>query len=175
MADVCELMKQGIAMAEERQAFYLSDACETANPLAAETFESLAKWEAEHIEFLRSVYDTAEATNSCPMLEGLNAEQRDMVAACADIFAEAQVDAPETVEEDPGLGDAYATAIGMERDAIKFFSGLVDGAQSEIESELYGFMLDQERDKLNLLATTDEYLNDTAYWNFKNEMWIVTG
>ena len=63
----------------------------------------------------------------------------------------------------------------MERDAIKFFSGLVDGAQSEIESELYGFMLDQERDKLNLLATTDEYLNDTAYWNFKNEMWIVTG
>ena len=126
----------------------------------------------EHIGFLRSVYDTAEATNSCPMLEGLNAEHRDMMAVCATIFSDAQADAPESVEEDPGVGDAYAKAMGMQRDAIKFFTDLV---QSESETEVYGFMLDQERDKLNLLATTDEYLNDTAYWNFKNEMWIVTG
>lgn len=175
MADVCELMKQGITMAEERQAFYLSDACETANALAAQTFESLAKWEGEHIEFLRAVYDTAEATDSCPMLEGLNAEQRDMMAACGDIFDAAQVDAPETVEEDPGLGDAYSKAMSMERDAIEFFTGLVNGAQNEAETDLYEFMVGQERDKLNLLATTDEYLNDTAYWNFKQEMWIVTG
>lgn len=175
MADVCEMMKQGIAMAEERQAFYLSDACETANPLAAKTFESLAKWEGEHIEFLRAVYDTAEATNSCPMLEGLNAEQRDMMAVCETIFSDAQAIAPESVEEDAAVDDAYSRAMGMERDAIMFFSGLVDEAQGEAESELYGFMLNQERDKMNLLATTDEYLNDTAYWNFKQEMWIVTG
>ncbi len=175
MADVCELMMKAIAMAEERQAFYQSDACETANALAAKTFESLASWEGEHIELLRSVYDTAEATNSCPMLGGLDATQRDMMAACETIFADATAGLSDDVEEDTSVGGAYAEAMRMERDAIKFFTGLVDEAQNEIESELYGFMLNQERDKLNLLATTEEYLNDTAYWNFKNEMWIVTG
>ncbi len=28
---------------------------------------------------------------------------------------------------------------------------------------------------LNLLATTEEYLNETAYWHFKQEQWIVAG
>lgn len=175
MADVCEMMKQAIAMAEQRQEFYYSDACDSPNPLAANTFESLAAWEDEHIGLLRSVYETAEATNSCPTLEGLNAEQRDMMAACADIFADAQAELSGDLEEDPGLEDAYATAMNMEREAIRFFTGLVDGAQNEAEAELYGFLLEQERGKLNLLATTEEYLNETAYWNFKNEMWIVTG
>ncbi len=175
MADVCDAMKQAISMAEQRQQFYQSDACRSSNPLAAKTFEALAQWEGEHIALLRSIYESAEATNSCPMLESLNAEQRDMMAACAQIFSAAQAELSGEIKPEPALDDAYATAMQLEREAIRFFSGLVDEAQNEVEKELYGFLLSQERDKLNLLATTEEYLNDTAYWNFRNEMWIVTG
>ncbi|MCD6361635.1 MAG: hypothetical protein J7M38_12335 [Armatimonadetes bacterium] len=175
MSDVCENIERAITMAEKRRTLYQGDACRSPNPLAANTFEALARWENEQIRLLRSIYETAEATDSCPVLESLGVEQRDMMAACADIFAEAQTELSGALEPDPKLADIYAQAMSMVREAIRYYTELVDGAQGEVETELYRFLLEQERNKLNLLATTEEYLNDSSYWHFRSEMWIVTG
>ena len=175
MADVCELMQRAIHMAEEREAFYCSDAAKSSNPLAARTFAALAQWEGEHRALLASVYESAEAADSCPMLEALAPQQREMIAECGLIFdaARASLEGEPTCEAT--LLEAYAFAMARQREAINLWSEALAEAQSDAERELYGFLLAQERDKLNLLATTEEYLSDTIYWNFRQEMWIVTG
>jgi len=168
-------MQKAIEMETDAEAFYRESADATPNPLAENTFRALADWEVEHRKLLESVYDSAQATQSCPALTELDAEQIEMIAEAGRIFRQAFEDLKGDLESDPTLDAAYATAMEKERGAIRFYSQQLDGANSDEERDLYGFLATQERDHLNLLATTEEYLNDTKYWNFKNEMWIVTG
>lgn len=173
--DVCEVMQKAIELEVDSERFYTNAAKESSNPLAIRTFEALAEWEVEHERLLRDVFEKAEATQSCPMLTELDAEQVDMMAEAGTIFKSALQDVRDTLAHDPTLTGAYATAMQKERNAIAFYKSQLDEAQTEAESQLYGFLLDQERGHLNLLATTEEYLNDTKYWHFKEEQWIVTG
>jgi len=173
--DVCEVMQKAIEMENESERFYSTAAANASNPLARRTFEALAGWETQHKKLLESVYVTAEATDSCPALEELDAEQIQMIEQAKSIFKGALQDVKGALEPDPTLDDAYATAMAKERGAIEFYKGQLEETTAEAERELYGFLLDQERGHLSLLATTEEYLNDTKYWHFKEEMWMVTG
>lgn len=173
--DVCEVMQTAIEMEQDAQRFYQDAANAATNPLAKRTFEALSSWEVEHETLLRDVYEKAAATDSCPALSELDAEQVDMIAEAETVFKSALEDVAGAVADDPTLDDAYATAMDKERKAIAFYRSQLDEAQSDAETQLYEFLLGQERGHLNLLATTEEYLNDTKYWHFKQEQWIVTG
>jgi len=173
--DVCEVMQTAMDMEEDSRAFYVDAADNATNPLAKRTFEALAEWEVGHKQLLQSVYDEAETTQSCPALTELSAEHVEMMQAAAEIFKSALNDLKGDLGPDASLDDAYVTAMEKERQAIAFYRGQLEETGNENEQELYQFLLDQERGHLNLLATTEEYLNDQDYWNFKQEMWIVTG
>ena len=173
--DVCEVMQKAIQIEEEAEQFYRDAAEETSNPLAEHTFVALADWEVEHKKLLQSVYDAAQANNSCPALTELDAEQVNMVEEAGRLFSQALEDLRGDLATDPTLDAAYATAMEKERRSIRFYQERLDESSTDEERDLFGFLVGQERGHLNLLATTEEYLNDTTYWNFKQEMWIVTG
>jgi len=173
--DVCEVMLEAIELELDSQRFYTDAANQATNPLAKRTFEALAEWEVEHEKLLRDVHRKAEATQSCPALSELDAEQVDMISEAEAIFKTALDDVADTLAHDPTLEGAYATAMEKERKAIAFYRGRLEATDSEAERQLYAFLLGQERAHLNLLATTEEYLTDTKYWHFKQEQWIVTG
>lgn len=173
--DVCEVMQKAIDLEQDSQEFYRSAAEKARNPLAKQAFEALAEWEVEHEKLLRDVHDKAEATDSCPALTELDAEQMDIIQEAKQIFKGALDMVEDTVEEDPTLDDAYSTAMSKERKAIDFYKGQLEETEDEAERHLYQFLLGQERGHLELLATTEEYLNDTKYWHFKEEMWMATG
>ncbi len=174
--DVCEVVRAAMDMEEDARAFYVQAANNATNPLARRTFEALAEWEIEHKKLLQAVYEQAETTRSCPALAELEAEQVEMIRQADGIFKTALADIVDALEPDPTLDAAYATAMDKERRAIAFYREQLEATEVETERDLYRFLLDQERGHhLNLLATTEEYLNDQDYWNFKEEMWIVTG
>jgi len=175
VADVCDVMKTAISMEEDSERFYREAAEKAKNPLAQHTFEALADWEVEHQKLLQDVFDKAEATDSCPMISDLDIEQSDIRKAAKRIFDCALEQVEEAPEEDPELTEAYAAAMAKERAAIEFYKSHIAETDDDNEEQLYEFLLGQERGHLELLATTEEYLNDTTYWNFKQEMWIVTG
>ncbi len=175
VADVCEVMEQAIEMEEDAQHFYQKAANEASNPLAKRTFEALSEWEVEHRKVLQEVFEKAEATGSCPTISELDPEQVAMIEEAEDIFKTALSDVEESVAHDPTLDGAYSTAMEKERKAIRFYQEKLEEADTENERMLYEFLLGQERSHLNLLATTEKYLNDTAYWHFEQEHWIVTG
>ena len=173
--DVCEVMQAAIEMEQDAERFYRDAAAAATNPLAQRTFEALAEWEVEHEKLLRSVYDRAAAAGACPALSELDAEQVDLIAGAEAIFKTALDDVKDTLVPDPTLEGAYTVAMEKERRAIEFYRGRLEETNSDAEKQLYEFLLGQERGHLNLLATTEEYLNDTKYWHFKQEQWIVTG
>lgn len=175
MADICDVMQKAMEMEEDARAFYENAAAEATNPLAEKTFEALAEWEIEHRKLLESVYEEAESTGSCPVLTELEAERVEMVEEAEEIFTTALQQVEDTLSHDPTLEGAYATAMEKEREAIRFYQEQLDATDDENEQMLYEFLLGQERGHLNLLATTEEYLNDTQYWHFREEQWIVTG
>jgi len=175
VADVCDVMKTAISMEEDSERFYRNAAEDADNPLAQNTFEALADWEVEHKKLLQSVFDKAQAADACPALTELDIEQSDVKKAAAMIFDAAR----QQVEGEPAtsevLNRAYAAAMAKERAAIAFYKSQIADTDNENEQELYEFLLGQERGHLELLATTEEYLNDTKYWHFKEEMWMATG
>ena len=175
MADICDVMEQAIEMEEDAQHFYQKAANEATNPLAKRAFEALSEWEVEHRKLLAEVFEKAEATGSCPAITDLDPEQVTMMEEAEAIFKTALSDVEDTLAHDPTLDGAYATAMEKERKAIRFYREKLEQTDDENERMLYEFLIGQERSHLNLLATTEEYLNDTAYWHFDQEQWIVTG
>lgn len=175
VADVCDVMKTAISMEEDSERFYREAAGNAENPLARHTFEALADWEVEHRKLLQQVFDKAEATDSCPALSELDVEQTDVQEAATAIFDAAREQVEREPEPSEELDNAYAAAMAKERAAIEFYRSHIAETDDENERQLYEFLLGQERGHLNLLATTEEYLNDTKYWHFKQEHWIVTG
>lgn len=175
MADVCEVMQQAIEMEEDAQHFYQKAAETSSNPLAKRTFEALSEWEVEHKKLLTEVYNKADATGSCPTIMELDPEQVAIIEEAEEIFKTALSDVEDVLAHDPTLEGAYATAMEKERKAISFYKEHLEATDDDNEKMLYEFLIGQERSHLNLLATTEEYLNDTSYWHFEQEQWIVTG
>lgn len=175
VADVCDVMRTAISMEEDSERFYREAAEDSENPLAQNTFEALADWEVEHRKLLQDVFDRAQATDACPALSDLDIEESDVKKAAAGIFDAAREQVSGEPEASEALNRAYAAAMAKERAAIEFYRSQIADTDNENEVQLYEFLLGQERGHLELLATTEEYLNDTKYWHFKEEMWMATG
>jgi rubrerythrin len=175
VADICDVMRTAISMEEDAERFYREAAEKAENPLAKNTFEALADWEVEHKKLLQDVFEKAEATDSCPAISDLDVQPTDPKKVAKTIFDAAR----EALDDEPvtsaDLDEVYAAAMAKERAAIEFYRSHIAETDDENEEALYTFLLGQERGHLELLATTEEYLNDTKYWHFKEEMWMATG
>jgi len=175
VSHVREIIQEAIQIEKDGEDYYRQVASRTSNPLARHTFDSLADQEAQHREIFRAHYEAMEQEKGWPSLAELGVEPREAVADAENIFKAALADLEGELAEEPGLDEAYAKAMQMERDTIAFYREQLGAAQDHSQRELYEFLIEQERGHLNLLATTEEYLNDTANWHFKEEQWIVTG
>ena len=174
MPDLTEIIQKAIQIETDGEEYYRQVALSTKNPLAKHTFETLADQEVEHREIFEAHYRAMEQEKAWPSLSELGAERRQAIADAEGIFTAALADLQGELLEEAGLDEAYATAMQMERDTINFYREQLEAADDD-QRELYEFLIEQERGHLNILATTEEYLNHTEYWHFKEEQWIVTG
>lgn len=175
MPTPCEIMEEAIQLEKDGEKFYRESAGKTENPLARRTFEWLADEEVEHRRVFETAYAAIEGTDACPAPEELGRDHTAATEAAREIFAQALADVKGELPRDDEVERAYATAMQMERDTITLYADRAREAEDENERKLYELLLAEERDHLNLLVTTEEYLSDTAYWHFKEEQWIVTG
>lgn len=175
MRTPCEIMEEAIQLEKGGEEFYREQAGKAENPLAAKTFEWLADEELKHRQVFETAYAAIQGTDVCPALQDLGHSHTLASEAAREIFEAARADLEDEATSDPQIEQAYATAMRMERETIDLYRRRAEEAEDDNERKLYEFLLVEERDHLNLLATTEEYLNDTAYWYFKEEQWIVTG
>jgi len=175
MRTPCEIMEEAIKLEKDGEEFYREQAGKAENPLAAKTFGWLADEELKHRQVFETAYATVQDTDVCPTPEALGHSHTLASEAVKEIFEAARGDLEGEVTSDPQIGQVYVIAMRMERETIDLYRQRAEEAEDENERKLYEFLLAEERDHLNLLATTEEYLNDPEYWYFKEEQWIVTG
>ncbi len=173
--DVLSVLQQALTKEEQRQAFYEDAAQRSCNPLAQRTFSSLAAWEAEHAGYVRAYYDKMQEgagwpdPSLCGEVCRLAAEDIEQILAAARDAIDGEVTC------DTALTEAYKLAMEGERESIDFYSAELERATDPNARAFYEVLLAAERGHLELLANTEQFLDNTEAWYFDQEQWTVEG
>ena len=161
-----EVVKTAIQLEMDGEKFYLDTASKTSSVLAKGMFESLAKDEQRHIEWIENFSpggNTAESAN------------RELYGRLSHIFAEV----PEDTRMSAALSEddikAIDTAIGMEEKSLEAYEKWANEADSEDVRDLCNALAGQERFHRQVLENTKEYLDRTADWFMQEEQWNFEG
>lgn len=172
---VLVILQQAIVKEEDRQAYYEDAAQRVCHPLAQRTFAALARQEKAHADLVRAYYEKMEAQAGWPDPAECGPQCHIEGGQVSEIFAHARASIDGEVTCGTDLTEAYAIAMQGERDAIAFYKAQFDAATEPNAKAFYGALVDAERGHLQLLASTEEYLNAPEGWFFDEEQWIVEG
>lgn len=173
--DVLVVLQQAIAKEEDRQAYYTDAAQRVCHPLAQKTFYALAEQERQHADHIRAYYEAKKTQAGWPDPSECGEQCRLEGNQVAGIFASARATIDGDVSCTTDLTDIYQIAMQGERDAIAFYKAQADAATDDNARAFYGALVDAERSHLQLLVSTEEYLNEPEGWFFEAEQWIVEG
>jgi len=161
-----EIIQAAVQFENDGKSFYLETARKSANPLVREMFQSLARDEEKHIEWLRSK-SAAEVD--------LAEEGQELYGKLKRIFSEA----PEQVKEAAASAgtdtEAAKTALDMEKKSYEAYKDWAESAQSEEIRDLCGRLAEFEAFHYKLLQNAMEYMQDPASWFTNDEAWIFDG
>jgi rubrerythrin len=173
--DVLVILQQAINKEEDRQAYYEDAAQRVCNPLAQQTFRFLAGEEKKHADYVKSFYAKMQAEKAWPDASLCEEECKLAADDIKAVFAAAREAIEGEVTCDTTVTEAYDLAMQGERDAIEFYKAQFVAATDPNAQQFYGALLAAERMHLQLLAKTQEFLDDTASWYFREEQWLVEG
>ena len=173
--DVLVILQQAINKEEDRQAYYEDASQRACNPLAQQTFGFLAKQEQSHAAYVRSYYEKMEAGADWPDASLCADECKLAAEEIKVVFTNARAAISGDVSCDTELTEAYDLAMQGERDSISFYKAQLDAATDPNAKLFYEALVAAERMHLQLLSQTQEFLDDTESWFFREEQWGVTG
>ena len=120
-------------------------------------------------------YEKMKATQNWPDMSECGDECALSAEDIAEIFTLARANIAGDVSCDTDLSQVYKIAMQAERDSIEFYRKNLQAATDPNAQLFYQTLLGAERKHLQLVAKTEEYLNDTEQWYFDEEQWIVEG
>ena len=173
--DVLTILQVAIQKEEERQEYYEDAAQRACNPLAQQTFAFLAAEEARHLQAVEAFYEKMQTEKAWPDTSECGEQCKIGAQELDDIFASAREGIDGDVTCDTQITEAYKIGMQFERESITFYKDLLAAATDPNAQAFYQALLNAERMHLQLLAKTEEYLNDPAQWFFEEEGWIVEG
>lgn len=168
------LLQQAVQMEIDGREYYLSVAARTHNPLAKHTFETLAREEDRHRSYFEAYYAAAAAGRNWPAMNDIGVEAPDRKRRAETVFSRAAEQGQEGLPE-ADLPEAYNHAMEMERRTIEFYQGLRDKLEGDSVREFLNFIVDQERQHLELLSRSLDVVNEPEAWFFDEERWVVEG
>lgn len=172
--DAQELLHQAVQMEIDGREYYLAVAAGTHNPLARHTFETLAREEDRHRGYFEAYYTAAAAGRGWPAMDEIGIEAPDRVQRAETVFSRAAAQA-KGVAPEADLPEAYSHAMEMERRTIEFYQELRDKLEGQAVREFLSFIVDQERQHLELLSRSLDVINEPETWFFDQERWVVEG
>ncbi|MCX7599481.1 MAG: ferritin family protein [Armatimonadetes bacterium] len=169
-----ELLRQAIQMEIDGREYYLGVAQRTNNPLARHTFETLACEEDRHRSYFEAYYAAAAAGKGWPTMDEVGVDLPDRIQRAETVFSTAAKEASVAPAEG-NLAEAYQHALEMERRTIEFYQGLQEAMEDRPVREFLKFIVDQERQHLELLSRSLDVINEPEAWFFDQERWVVEG
>lgn len=175
MAELSTILRDAIKLEQDGERYYEMAAANTLNPLARNTFRSLAEREREHSALLRAYCDAVSEGGQCPTPEQIDAGGYSLEDTAKEIFAKAREELADGAVLPEDLDELYEDAMEMERKSIALYQQQAEAAEIDEHAEFFHYLVRQEKDHLQLLAQGRQYLSDPTSWYFEQEQWGVTG
>ncbi len=165
----CEALKTAIEFERNGEVFYRQLIEKVTDPFAKKVLEFLADEEVEHIRKIEVFNDSMLGKDwfdfeaECGM--GLPERIRDLVQ-------EKRHDAIKSVESDSNDLDIYDMALLLESKSFALYEQALEEAQDEQVETFFRFLLSEEKEHYDLLASSRRYLADPSYYFEEYGGWI---
>ena len=143
-----EIIKMGIDKEKKRRDFYGKVKGLYDNEKLAQLFSDLEKWEAEHIDTFKKIYDSVGEEQTCR--ESYEGEMEDYIDAFLDDRLYYEIETDIFKDRIKTERDAIHLAMSFEKDAIIFFNEFKDMAPPEHKVEIQK-LLNEEKQHLIFL------------------------
>ncbi|MBN1347981.1 ferritin family protein [candidate division KSB1 bacterium] len=170
-----DALKLALKMETDGYHFFKDASARTKNPLAKETLESFARWELEHIEYIKKMHKALETSGTWLSTENLSQKQGDALSAIKTIFKEKHEKLAETVRVNVTDLDAFRLARDIEDKATVFYRERADKATDKAAKKFYQFMIGLEREHYQILDNSYRYFENPEQWNIEDEGWMFDG
>ena len=157
---VSEEVKNAIAtaiqMEKDGHAFYTRAAAQTSSQSGSKIFKSLADDEMQHLEIFRKIFE-----------DQMDATEYDQLANSSRKYAQLTV-FPKDLKEGGNASqddlDALNTAMNSEKEAIDYYTGILEKTADEAVAKILKEIIHQEKKHYFLLEEEFSYLGRTGYW-----------
>ena len=147
-----------IQMEKEGYAFYTKASAQTSSPSGCKIFEGLAKDELLHLESFKRIFaneigetEFQELTNSSKKYAELTVFPKDLVGQKGG-------------SPDANDLDALNAAMNSEKEAIEYYTGILENVNDEGVARIIKEIIHQEKQHYFLLEEEFNYIGKTGYW-----------
>jgi rubrerythrin len=155
-----EALQAAIKFEEDGKKFFLAANEKTEEKFGKSIFLSLADAELDHIQRIKTIYDSLSKMGEWPDTPSLFTPKR----LLKNIFEEAMGAIDENVRPATGERDAVKLGIQYEEKGLKLYSDLRNGASHWLEKKFYTRLGNEERGHMLLLKDIKAYYDDPVHW-----------
>ena len=155
-----EALQAAIKFEEDGRSFFLEANKKTEERFGKALFLSLADAELDHIQRIKTIYDSLSKIGEWPDTPSLFTPQR----PTKNIFEEAMAKIDRNVK--PATGELEAVKLGIEYEerGLKFYGDLSESASHWLEKKFYTQLGNEERGHMLMLKDAESYYADPVHW-----------
>jgi rubrerythrin len=156
--DVKEALKAAIQMERDGHAFYTKAAAQTSSQMGRSIFTSLAEDELLHLETFQKLFEEPIGKSEWEALTRSGKKYTQLPIFPRDLMA------AEGASPDSNELDALRVAMDSERQAIDFYTTILEETGDEEVRRIIAEIIDQERSHYRLLEEEFDHLSKTGFW-----------
>jgi rubrerythrin len=160
-----DALQGAIKFEEDGRSFFLAAHKKTEERFGKSIFLSLADAELDHIERIKSIYESLNKIGEWPEMPSLFSPRRPL----RNVFEEAMAEIDRNVKPTTGELEAVKLGIQYEEKGLKLYTDLSDAASHWLEKKFYTQLGHEERGHLLLLRDVESYYTDPVHWFSEKE------
>jgi len=153
-----EAIKKAIQMEKDGRAFYQKAAAQTSSEMGRTIFESLANDELIHLDAFQKIFEKRVGKEEWTALVNSGRKYANLSIFPKDL-KELEGGHPETNEL-----DALNLAMEAEREAVDFYSGILEAAKDQEVIDIINEIIQQEKNHYLILNEEFTHLSSTGHW-----------
>ena len=160
-----EALQAAIKFEEDGRAFFLAANKKTEEKFGKTIFLSLADAELDHIQRIKTIYESLSKMGDWPDTPSLFMPKRPL----KNTFEEAMEQINQNVKPTTGEMEAVKLGIQYEERGLKFYKDLSNEASHWLEKKFYTQLGNEERGHMLMLKDVEAYYDDPVHWFSEKE------
>jgi len=155
---VKEAITTAIQMEKDGYAFYTKASAQTSSPSGSKIFEGLAKDELLHLEVFKRLFSNEIGEVEYQLLANSSKKYAELTVFPKDLKSQ------KGASPDINDLDALNAAMNSEKEAINYYSGILEKVDNKNVARIIQEIIHQEKNHYFILQEEFNYIGKTGYW-----------